>query len=197
MRQDCTSTASAGLTGWRRLLLLTGSRRDEADAARWREFVLERKAWVVPPERFKSNASHLVPLPMMPLPCSRPCSASARAITSSRPDLARWRCPASPRLSLGSTAGGVTAFEGAGGRGSHHSQTRGAVAAMPAGNRRRSGTSTTGLLAIAASGLDSLIRWMPSTACPCSGSSCTCTTFRLLWSGWNRRRHRGMFARLR
>jgi integrase len=50
---------------WRqlfRLLLLTGTRKTEAAGARWREFDLERKVWNVPPERFKSNATHLVPL---------------------------------------------------------------------------------------------------------------------------------------
>jgi integrase len=45
-----------------RLLLLTGARRGEVAGARWREFDLQKKIWVVPPERFKSNASHLVPL---------------------------------------------------------------------------------------------------------------------------------------
>jgi integrase len=50
---------------WRqmfRLILLTGTRKTEAAGARWREFDLERKVWSVPPERFKSNATHLVPL---------------------------------------------------------------------------------------------------------------------------------------
>jgi integrase len=45
-----------------RLLLLTGTRKTEAAGARWREFDLERKVFSVPPERFKSNATHLVPL---------------------------------------------------------------------------------------------------------------------------------------
>jgi integrase len=50
---------------WRqmfRLLLLTGTRKTEAAGARWREFDLERQLWSVPAERFKSNATHLVPL---------------------------------------------------------------------------------------------------------------------------------------
>src|SRR5262249_30308779 len=45
-----------------RLILLTGTRKTEAAGARWREFDLKRKLWSVPPERFKSNATHLVPL---------------------------------------------------------------------------------------------------------------------------------------
>ena len=44
------------------LLLLTGARNSEAAGARWSEFNLTKKIWTVPPERFKSNASHLVPL---------------------------------------------------------------------------------------------------------------------------------------
>jgi integrase len=45
-----------------RMLLLTGCRRGEVAGARWGEIDLERRLWVIPPERFKSNASHLVPL---------------------------------------------------------------------------------------------------------------------------------------
>jgi integrase len=44
------------------LLMLTGARRSEVAGARWSEFDLTKKIWTVPPERFKSNASHLVPL---------------------------------------------------------------------------------------------------------------------------------------
>jgi integrase len=44
------------------LLLLTGARKSEVAEARWSEFDLEKKIWTVPSERFKSNASHLVPL---------------------------------------------------------------------------------------------------------------------------------------
>jgi integrase len=51
---------------WRqmfRLLLLTGTRKTEAAGARWREFDLgSAKVWSVPAARFKSNATHLVPL---------------------------------------------------------------------------------------------------------------------------------------
>jgi len=44
------------------LLLLTGARKSEVSDARWCEFELKKKIWTVPPERFKSNATHLVPL---------------------------------------------------------------------------------------------------------------------------------------
>jgi integrase len=54
---------------WRqmfRLIILTGTRKTEAAGARWREFSNlddpAKTAWQVPPERFKSNATHLVPL---------------------------------------------------------------------------------------------------------------------------------------
>jgi integrase len=50
---------------WRellRILLLTGTRRNEAAGARWCEFELEKKVWTIPPDRFKSKATHLVPL---------------------------------------------------------------------------------------------------------------------------------------
>lgn len=45
-----------------RLLLLTGARKSEVSDACWREFDLKTKIWTVPAERFKSNATHLVPL---------------------------------------------------------------------------------------------------------------------------------------
>jgi len=45
-----------------RLLLLTGVRLREGSEARWREFDLERKVWAIPPERFKSDSTHVVPL---------------------------------------------------------------------------------------------------------------------------------------
>ena len=44
------------------LLMLTGARKSEVAEARWSEFDLAKKIWTVPPERFKSNATHLVPL---------------------------------------------------------------------------------------------------------------------------------------
>jgi integrase len=46
-----------------RLLLLTGARLNEIAGARWREVDLEEtKILTVPPERFKSKATHIVPL---------------------------------------------------------------------------------------------------------------------------------------
>jgi integrase len=45
-----------------RMLLLTGQRRGEVAGARWSEFDLAAKTWTVPPERFKSNSVHVVPL---------------------------------------------------------------------------------------------------------------------------------------
>jgi integrase len=43
-------------------LLLTGARKNELARAQWSEIDLERKLLTVPPERFKSNAVHLIPL---------------------------------------------------------------------------------------------------------------------------------------
>jgi integrase len=45
-----------------RLLLLTGARKGEVAGLRGREIDLDKKLWSVPPERFKSKATHLVPL---------------------------------------------------------------------------------------------------------------------------------------
>ena len=44
------------------MIMLTGARRAEAAEARWQEFDLEKGLWTIPPERFKSGVSHLVPL---------------------------------------------------------------------------------------------------------------------------------------
>jgi integrase len=45
-----------------RMLLLTGQREREVAEAQWREFDLPNKLWTVPAERFKSDATHMVPL---------------------------------------------------------------------------------------------------------------------------------------
>lgn len=46
-----------------KLLLLTGARKSEASDAAWSEFGdLEKGAWMVPEERFKSGVTHRVPL---------------------------------------------------------------------------------------------------------------------------------------
>ena len=45
-----------------RLLLLTGARKGEVAGLRGREIDFDKKLWSVPPERFKSKTTHLVPL---------------------------------------------------------------------------------------------------------------------------------------
>jgi integrase len=45
-----------------KLLMLTGQRKAEVSDAQWPEFDLKKKLWTVPPERFKSGQSHIVPL---------------------------------------------------------------------------------------------------------------------------------------
>jgi integrase len=45
-----------------RFLLLTGTRRGEAAGARWDEIDLDAGRWVIPPERYKSEVEHVVPL---------------------------------------------------------------------------------------------------------------------------------------
>jgi integrase len=44
------------------MLLLTGQRKSEVAEARWSEFDLQKKLWVIPPERMKADAAHIVPL---------------------------------------------------------------------------------------------------------------------------------------
>ena len=60
-----------------RLLLLTGCRKSEIGAASWREIDLDKALLTIPPERFKSDATHILPL-----------SADALAIIA---DLPRWK----------------------------------------------------------------------------------------------------------
>ena len=45
-----------------KMLLITGQRRSEVSEARWSEFDLAKKLWVIPPARMKTNAAHEVPL---------------------------------------------------------------------------------------------------------------------------------------
>jgi integrase len=45
-----------------RALMLTGTRLNEMAGARWREVDLERRVFVVPAERFKSNVPHMIPI---------------------------------------------------------------------------------------------------------------------------------------
>ncbi|MFI5020746.1 MAG: tyrosine-type recombinase/integrase [Alphaproteobacteria bacterium] len=61
-----------------RLLLLTGQRLSEVAAMSWTEIDAARQAWVIPPDRMKGAAAHLVPL-----------SAEAREILDALPQGAR------------------------------------------------------------------------------------------------------------
>ena len=45
-----------------RMLALTGQRKSEVAEAQWSEFDLTRKLWVIPAERMKADAPHVVPL---------------------------------------------------------------------------------------------------------------------------------------
>jgi integrase len=58
------ATAKLGYPGGAllRMLLLSGQRRVEVSAARWSEFNFSDKTWTLPPERFKSDSTHVVPL---------------------------------------------------------------------------------------------------------------------------------------
>jgi integrase len=56
LRED-TGVAARALE----MLILTAARTNEAIKAEWSEFDLDRKTWVVPAERMKSNREHRVP----------------------------------------------------------------------------------------------------------------------------------------
>lgn len=45
-----------------RLLILTATRSGEARGAKWQEFDLEKKTWLIPGERTKAKREHLIPL---------------------------------------------------------------------------------------------------------------------------------------
>jgi integrase len=45
-----------------RLIALTGTRLLEAAHAQWSEIDLDKRTWTIPPERFKSDTYHIVPL---------------------------------------------------------------------------------------------------------------------------------------
>jgi integrase len=45
-----------------RMLALTGQRRTEVGSARWSEFDLRKRLWVIPAERMKMDVGHVVPL---------------------------------------------------------------------------------------------------------------------------------------
>jgi integrase len=59
---DASERLGYPLGPYLRMLLLTGQRKTEVAHARWREIDLKNKTWTIPPERFKSNAVHVVPL---------------------------------------------------------------------------------------------------------------------------------------
>jgi len=44
------------------LLMLTGQRKSEVAEMRWSEIDLVKKLWIIPPERMKADAAHVVPL---------------------------------------------------------------------------------------------------------------------------------------
>lgn len=44
------------------MIALTGQRLSEVSDAQWCEFDLKARSWTVPPERFKSDSAHIVPL---------------------------------------------------------------------------------------------------------------------------------------
>jgi integrase len=45
-----------------KLLTLTGARKSEVSDAKWGEFDFKASVWTIPPERFKSDTTHIVPL---------------------------------------------------------------------------------------------------------------------------------------
>jgi integrase len=45
-----------------RMLVLTGQRKSEVAEARWSEFDLDKRLWIIPAERMKAEAPHVVPL---------------------------------------------------------------------------------------------------------------------------------------
>jgi integrase len=57
-----TETLDYPLGPYLQMLTLTGQRRSEVARAQWSEFDLTNKIWVIPAERYKSNAPHIVPL---------------------------------------------------------------------------------------------------------------------------------------
>ena len=45
-----------------RMMLLTGQRKSEVANARWQEFDLDKRIWIIPAGRMKAGAAHAVPL---------------------------------------------------------------------------------------------------------------------------------------
>jgi integrase len=67
-----------------RVLLLTGARLNEVARANWSEVDLDRKVLTIPPERFKSDATHLIPLtdPVLEILANLPRFSSGWLFTS-------------------------------------------------------------------------------------------------------------------
>ncbi|MDR7219871.1 integrase arm-type DNA-binding domain-containing protein [Aminobacter aminovorans] len=59
---QAADTTPYPLGPFHKMLILTGQRKAEVSDARWSEFDLNKKIWTVPPERFKSGQTHIVPL---------------------------------------------------------------------------------------------------------------------------------------
>ena len=61
-----------------------GVRRKEALGARWREFDLEKRVWIVPGERMKMKRDHAVPLTDAMVACLGPRGADDALVFPSR-----------------------------------------------------------------------------------------------------------------
>jgi integrase len=67
-----------------KFVILTAVRRKEALGARWSEFDLENRMWVVPAERMKMKRGHAVPLTDAMIACLGPRGADALVFPSER-----------------------------------------------------------------------------------------------------------------
>jgi integrase len=84
-------------------LVLTGARKNEVAGAQWSEFDLKKRIWTIPLERFKSNASHLVPLSDAAVAIIKSLPHFTKGDTSSRQPMARNLSAVSAKLKRGST----------------------------------------------------------------------------------------------
>jgi integrase len=67
-----------------KFVILTGVRRKEALGARWREFDLDNRLWIVPGERMKMKRDHAVPLTDAMIACLGPRGADDSFVFRSR-----------------------------------------------------------------------------------------------------------------
>ena len=67
-----------------KFVILTGVRRKEALGARWREFDLANRVWIVPAERMKMKRDHAVPLTDAMVACLGPPGADDTFVFPSR-----------------------------------------------------------------------------------------------------------------